>query len=268
MNQIAPPEPQPAIVVTGASSGIGREFARMAAGEGAYLLLTGRSQEALAELVGELTARGARAVSLPLDLADPDAGERIEAALYEHGLYCDVLVNSAGYGLYGPAAELDRAQQLSMLDVNARALTDLTLRFLPGMLARRRGGVINVGSLSGYLPGPRMALYYASKAYVRSFSDALYAELSGTGVMVTAVNPGPVRTDFFRRANAHETLLSKFVSRLDAPDVARAGWRAFKAGRREVMPGLLNRVLATGMMIMPRSVVLWLSGFLLRRKGG
>jgi uncharacterized protein len=183
-------------------------------------------------------------------------------------LYCEVLVNSAGYGLYGPAAKLDRAQQLGMLDVNARALTDLTLRFLPGMLARGRGGVINVGSLSGYLPGPRMALYYASKAYVRSFSDALYAELSGTGVMVTAVNPGPVRTDFFRRANAHETLLSKFVSRLDAPDVARAGWRAFKAGRREVMPGLLNRVLATGMMIMPRSVVLWLSEFLLRRKGG
>jgi hypothetical protein len=128
--------------------------------------------------------------------------------------------------------------------------------------------VINVGSLSGYLPGPKMALYYASKAYVRSFSDALHAELSGTGVTVTAVNPGPVRTDFFRRAEAYETLLSKLVSRLDAPEVARAGWRAFKAGRREVMPGLLNRVMAASTTLAPRSLVLWLSAFLLRRKGG
>ena len=266
MNQIAPPEPQPAIVVTGASSGIGREFARVAAGEGAYLLLTGRSQEALAELVVELAARGARAVSVPLDLCDPDAGERIEAALHEHGLYCDVLVNSAGYGLYGPAPELDRAQQLSMLDVNARALTDLTLRLLPGMLARRRGGVINVGSLSAYFPGPNMALYYATKAYVRSFSDALHAEVAGTGVTVTGVNPGPVRTDFFRRSNAHVSHMSKLVARLDAAHVAKAGWRAFKAGRREVIPSLTHRMMALGAKVAPRAWTLWLSGLLLRRR--
>ena len=261
-----PPEPQPAIVVTGASSGIGREFARVAAGEGAYLLLTGRSQEALAELAAELTAGGARAVSIPLDLADPDAGERIETALREQGLYCDVLVNSAGYGLYGPAAELDRALQVGMLDVNARALTDLTLRFLPGMLARGRGGVINVGSLSAYFPGPNMALYYATKAYVRSFSDALHAEVAGTGVTVTGVNPGPVRTDFFRRSNAYGSHMSKLVARLDAVDVAEAGWRAFKAGRREVIPSLTHRILALGAKVAPRAWALWLSGLLLQRR--
>lgn len=266
MNQIVPSEPQPAIVVTGASSGIGREFARVAAGEGVCLLLTGRSEEALGELVAELTARGARAVSLPLDLSDPDAGERIKTALREHGLYCDVLVNSAGYGLYGPAAELDRAQQLGMLDVNARALTDLTLRFLPGMLARGRGGVINVGSLSAYFPGPNMALYYATKAYVRSFSDALHAEVAGTGVTVTAVNPGPVRTDFFRRSNAYVSHMSKLVSRLDAAYVAKAGWRAFKAGRREVIPSLTHRILALGAKIAPRAWALWLNGLLLQRR--
>ena len=265
---MSPEPPAPAIIVTGASSGIGREFARVAADEGSFMVLVGRSQAPLEELATELSARGVRAASLQVDLAQLDAGERIEAALAERGLYCDILVNSAGFGLYGAAIDLDRAEQLAILDVNARALTDLMLRFLPGMVARRRGGVINVGSLSGYLPGPKMALYYASKAYVRSLSDAIHAELLGTGVTVTAVNPGPVRTDFFRRANAYETLLVKLVSRLDAPDVARAGWRAFKAGRREVMPGVLNRVMAVSTIIAPRAVVLWLSGLLLRRRGG
>lgn len=261
------PEPAaPAIVVTGASSGIGRELARVAAAEGCFMLLIGRSQEALGELAAELTARGARAVALSVDLADPDAGERIDAALRENGLYCDVLVNSAGYGLYGPAAELDRAAQLGILDVNARALTDLTLRFLPGMLARGRGGVINVGSLSAYFPGPNMALYYATKAYVRSFSDALHAEVAGTGVTVTGVNPGPVRTDFFGRSNAHVSHMSKLVSRLDASYVAQAGWRAFKAGRREVIPGLTHRILAFSARIAPRSWALWLNGLLLKRR--
>lgn len=263
-----PPEPSaPAIVVTGASSGIGREFARVAAQDGSFILLVGRSQAPLDELTAELSARGVPTASLSVDLSEAGATERIETALAQRGLYCDVLINSAGFGLYGAAVDLDRAAQLAVLDVNARALTDLTLRFLPGMVARRRGGVINVGSLSGYVPGPRMALYYASKAYVRSFSDAMHVELSGTGVTVTSVNPGPVRTDFFRRADAHESGMSKLVPRLDASYVARAGWRAFKAGRREVMPGFLNRVIAVSATIAPRSIVLWLSGFLLRRRG-
>jgi short-subunit dehydrogenase len=260
------PEPSaPAIVVTGASSGIGREFARIAAGEGSFMVLVGRARVPLDELAAELTARGGRAEVFCLDLAMADAGERIEAFLGERGLYCDILINSAGFGLYGLAVDLDRAAQLAILDVNARALTDLTLRFLPGMVTRRRGGVINVGSLSGYLPGPNMALYYASKAYVRSLSDALHAELSGTGVTLTAVNPGPVRTDFFRRADAHETFLSKLMARLDAPEVAKAGWRAFKAGRREVIPGVLNCVLAASTMIAPRAVLLWFSGLILKK---
>jgi short-subunit dehydrogenase len=255
----------PAIVVTGASSGIGRELARVAAREGSFMLLIGRAQATLEELAAELCAGGARAAALAVDLAEPDAGERIETALAERDLYCDVLINSAGFGLYGAAVDLDRAAQLSILDVNARALTDLTLRFLPGMVTRRRGGVINVGSLSGYVPGPRMALYYASKAYVRSFSDAIHAELAGSGVTMTSVNPGPVRTDFFRRADAHESRMSKLVSRIDAPYVAKVGWRAFKAGRREVIPSLAHRLIAASMTIAPRALMLWVSGRLLRK---
>ncbi len=168
---------RPAIVVTGASSGIGQAIARVAARDGVFLLLVGRSQPALDGLVAELVAGGAQAAALPLDLLDAHALERVERALSEHGLYCDVLVNSAGLGMYGPAAGAPRSEQLDVLDVNVRALTEMTLRFLPDMIARGRGGVLNLGSITGYAPGPNMAVYYASKAYVNSFSAALASEV-------------------------------------------------------------------------------------------
>src|SRR5262245_21741072 len=145
---------QPAIVVTGASSGLGQAIARLAAREGAFLLLVGREQAALDALATELAAGGAQAAALPLDLTTPGAVDAVEGALTARGLYCDVLVNSAGLVVYGPAAQVSRAEQLDLLDVNIRALTALTLRFLPGMLARGRGGVLNLGSITGYAPGP------------------------------------------------------------------------------------------------------------------
>ena len=154
---------RPAIVVTGASSGIGREIARLAAREGTFMLLVGRSLPALEELVAALRAEGAQAAALSIDLSDPEAGDHLERTLSDLGLYCDVLVNSAGFGLFGAAAELDRAEQLNLLDVSARALTDLTLRFIPGMVTRGRGGILNVGSITGFTPGPQMAVYYAAK---------------------------------------------------------------------------------------------------------
>ena len=247
---------KPAIVVTGASSGIGRELARVAARDGSFMLLIGQSATALDELVAELTARGAPAGALCLDLRDRNAGERIEAELTARGLHCDVLVNSAGFGVFGPAAQADRAQQVSLLDVNARALTELTLRFLPGMVARGRGGVLNVGSITGYTPGPNMALYFASKAYVNSFSAALSAEVAGTGVTVTCLAPGVVRTAFFERCLVGQTRLFKLAPRSDAPATAEAGWRGFKAGKRLVIPRWIDRVITTICVVVPDSVLL------------
>lgn len=247
-----------AVVVTGASSGIGRELARIAAHESAFTLLVGRSQVALDDVAAELSSCGIRAAGLSVDLADPSAGEHIERELATRNFYCDVLVNSAGFGLFGRAAELDRLEQLKLLDVNARALTDLTLRFLPGMVRRGRGGVLNVGSLTSYAPGPNMAVYYASKAYVKSFSAALSAEVAGTGVTVTCLTPGVVRTAFFQRCSVGETRLFKIAPRGNVEQTAQAGWRAFKNGKRFVMPGLTNRLIAGLCRGVPDGMLLWL----------
>ena len=255
---------KPAIVVTGASSGIGRELARVAAREGSIMVLLGQSQQALDDLVAKLGSSGAQAHAFCFDLADRDAGQQIENALSELGVYCDVLVNSAGFGVFGPAAEIDREEQLKLLDVNARALTELTLRFLPGMVARRRGGILNVGSITGYAPGPNMAVYYASKAYVRSFTAALAAELAGTGVTVTCLSPGVIRTAFFERATVGKTRLFKLMPRSNAPETAEVGWRSFRAGKRLVIPGLTNWIILSVCRLLPDAVVLRLISTLQR----
>jgi uncharacterized protein len=255
---------KPAIVVTGAASGIGRELARVAAREGIAVILVDRSQQALERLVAELGSSAAPASGLCIDLAERDAGQRVENALSERGFYCDVLVNCAGFGVFGPAAEADREEQLRLLDVNMRALTELTLRFVPAMIARRHGGVLNVGSITGYIPGPNVALYSASKAYVRSFTAALGAEVAGTGVTVTCLSPGIVRTAFFARSSIDRTRLFKVMPRADAPKVAEAGWRAFRAGKRLVIPGLANRVIVWVCALLPDAALLRLISFLHR----
>jgi len=208
---------------------------------------------------------GASVQSLCLDLLDPDAGARIESNLAERNLYCDVLINSAGLGAFGAAAALSRCEHLSILAVNIRALTDLTLRFLPGMMARGRGGVINVGSIAGYFAGPSMTVYYASKAYVRSFSEALWAETRGTGVTVTCVSAGPTQTAFRERSRAGSTRLFKILPRMPARRVAEAGWQAFKSGRRNVVPGLINRITVVFAALIPRSTTLRLIALLQRQ---
>lgn len=246
---------QPAIVVTGASSGIGREIARRAAHEGMFLLLVARSRASLDALATELAAAGARCAALPLDLGQPGPAQAIEAALHGRGLYCDVLVNSAGYGLFGPSAQLDARQQLDVIDVNARALTELSLRFLPGMLQRGRGGILNVGSMTGFAPGPNMSVYYATKAYVHSFTTALALETLGTGVTVTSLTPGFVRTGFFERCQVGGTRIAKLYPRMDATEVARIGWHGFRRGRWHVIPGLGNRVIAVLARLTPEAGV-------------
>lgn len=249
---------RPAIVVTGASSGIGLEIARIAARE-APVVLIARSQERLAQLAGEIIASGGVAHPLPLDLGRGSAVAAIETCLNENGLYCDVLVNNAGFGLVGPADRLDREEQLALVDLNIRALTELSLAFLPGMMARSRGGIINLSSIAGFLPGPYMAAYYASKAFVRSFSEGLWEECRRSGVTVTALCPGPVETGFFERATGKvkKPRLFQLLPNEDARSVAEKGWRGFRSRRRIVMPGFANKLVAFLVRVTPPRLVLF-----------
>lgn len=255
---------QPAVVVTGASSGLGMEFAKLAAAEGATVVLIARSRPELDALAADLDPSGQLTVVLGLDLAARDAGEVVARELETRDLYCHILVNNAGFGLFGEAVELDRARQLGIVDVNIRASTDLMLRFLPAMVARRSGAILNVASTAGFAPGPRMAVYFASKAYLISLSQALMQEVKGTGVTVTCLCPGPVRTPFLALAGADQTALSKLIKKLDAVDVARAGWKAMKAGRALCVPGIPNKVSVALIRIMPRGLMLAIVGYLQR----
>jgi short-subunit dehydrogenase len=259
-------ESRPAVVVTGASTGIGRAIARVAAADGGPLVLVARSAEGLAGAAEEVRAAGGEPFVLPLDLSRREAPAEVERFLAEHGLYCDVLVNNAGYGLLGAAAALPRDEQLGIVDLNIRALVDLTLRFLPGMLVRRRGGVINLASVASYLPGPSMALYYASKAFVRSFSEALSEEVRGRGVTVTCLAPGPVSTEFLTRSGAKQAYLFKIGPKMTAERVARSGWRAFKRGRRLVVPGVAASLSALSAAYIPHAVTLPVLARLHRRR--
>jgi short-subunit dehydrogenase len=254
----------PAIVITGAASGIGREIARMAAMEGSFLLLVDRACQQLSDLAIELAAYDVKTAAHCIDVTGSDAVRSIESALSERDLYCDVLVNSAGFGVFGPAAEVLDSEQINLVDVNVRALTELTLRFLPAMVARGRGGVLNVGSITGYAPRPNMAVYYASKAFVNSFSAALASELAGTGVTVTCLAPGVVTTPFFERCSVGQTRLFNLMPQSNAFETAVAGWLGFKAGKRMVIPRLRNQFTVTLAKLLPQSLVLRLVGFLQR----
>jgi len=251
-----PRQGRAAIVVTGASSGIGAELARVAAREGLEMVLVARSAVPLLALAAEITAGGPQTHAVPLDLGVPDAAAALGAALAERGLCCEVLVNNAGYGLLGPVATLDPAAQLGILDLNLRAAAALALAALPGMLARGRGGVLNVASVAGFLPGPGMAMYSASKAGLRSLSEAMWAETRGTGVAITCLCPGPVRTPFLERAGARRVRLFQMMPKADARQVAERGWRGFRAGRRLVLPDAGAWLAALGAPLVPNRLLL------------
>jgi hypothetical protein len=257
---------QPAIVVTGASSGLGVEFARLAAGEDATVMLIARSRPELETLAAEIEASDRRALVLSLDLSAHDAGDAIERELQSRGLYCDVLVNNAGFGLLGDTATLDRERQLGIVDVNIRVATDLMLRFLPAMIARKRGRILNVASIAGFLPGPRMSLYYASKAYLLSLSQALAQENRQTGVTITCLCPGPLKTPFLTRAGASKVALFRLLPKLSASEAARAGWDAMLAGKTLCVPDLLTKFNVAVIGLTPRAVTLAVVGLLQRNR--
>src|SRR5215210_9139877 len=244
-------------LVTGASGGIGEELARLFAADGHSLVLVARSRDKLARLAEELEGRhGVAARVLAADLARPEAPREIFEELHgAGGVTVDALVNNAGVGSYGLFAETDLQSELDLLQVNVVALTHLTKLFLPGMIARRRGYVMNVASTAAFQPGPLMAVYYASKAYVLSFSEALANECEGTGVVVSALCPGPTETGFVAAAPGMSE--SKLFDRavMDARTVAVEGYRGMLAGKAIVIPGLRNNLLARSIGFFPRGLV-------------
>ena len=242
-------------LITGASAGIGTELARVFASNGHRVALVARRAERLATLAGEITASGGAApIVIACDLEQPDAGDKIAAALAAEGVEVEFVVNNAGFGLFGNAVELDRAEQLGIIAVNIRATTDLSLRF-SDQLIRHRGGILNVGSIAGFLPGPGMAVYYASKAYVLSLSEALRAELAPRGVRVTVLCPGPVPSEFQARAGLKPGFDSKLLN-ISASDVAQAGYRGLMANKRAVLPGFGIKLVPLLLRLFPRGFIL------------
>lgn len=248
---------KPCVVVTGASTGIGRELALQAAKSGETIVLVARSEERLRAVADEVSAKGGYARILALDLTAPDAGAALEAFLIESVLHCDALIANAGLGLIGKVAELPRDAQLKIVDLNIKSTTDLALRFLPGMVARGRGGILFVASIASAGPGPGMALYYASKAYVRSFSEALWQEMRGTGITITCLCPGPVATPFLDISGAAGTRLFKILPKTPIADVARAGLDGLLRGKRLVAPGWVAKLILTLAPVVPRGLTLW-----------
>jgi short-subunit dehydrogenase len=253
-------------LITGASAGIGTELARVFASSGHRLALVARRVDRLTALAAEITAKGGSApIVIACDLEQPDAGDKIAAALAAAGVEVEFVVNNAGFGLFGNAIELDRAEQLGIIAVNIRAMTDLSLRFSE-QLIRHRGGVLNVGSIAGYLPGPGMAVYYASKAYVLSFTEALRAELAPRGVRVTVLCPGPVPSEFQARAG-FEPGFDSAVLNVSAADVAKDAYRGLMAGKRAVLPGLGIKMVPLLLRLFPRGFILWaVARFQLRKR--
>jgi uncharacterized protein len=251
--QRATAEARSVALITGASSGIGAALAHIFAHNGHEVVLAARRVPQLAVIAESIRAAGYRAHILPVDLARADAAEHIAQELAGRNLEPAYLVNNAGYGLLGQAHVLDRAEQLAMIDLNCRSLTDLSLRWISS-LARHRGGILNVASISGFIPGPGMSVYNASKAYVISFSVGLRRELQPKGIRVTALCPGPVPTEFQARAGIVDVHYPRGFDRT-AEDVARQGYRGLMRGRSVVVPGLHNKLVPWLPRFLPRSFI-------------
>lgn len=254
-------------LVTGASLGLGKEMAEILASQGYDLVIVSRSEDKLLELKKNIiTDYQVNVTSIPIDLSLIDAAERLHEKVEERGLAVSVLVNNAGIGSYGPFIELSAKVDEQMQILNMLTLTKLTRLFVKPMIERKKGAILNVASTAAFQPGPWSATYYATKAYVLSFSEALYAELKGTGVRVSTLCPGPTLTTFQLRSKMidsrafHSPMVEKNPRR-----VAHRGIMAMQAGKRLVVSGLLNKLLIFSARFMPRFLVLWLTGKMMSR---
>jgi short-subunit dehydrogenase len=244
-------------LVTGASMGIGVDLAECFAQDGYDLILAARSEAALREVAARLSASyGVKAHVFPVDLGAHGGGSALAKAVAAQGLSVDVLVNNAGYGKAGGFDGSDLETQLGMIDLNDRALVELTHIYWPGMLAKKRGGVLNVASMAAFAPGPFMAIYYASKAFVLSLSEALWEEARGTGVHVSCLCPGATASQFRARAGTGATRLGQTAVVMASMPVARAGYLGFKRNQRVVITGRGNGRLALLMKVLPKTTIL------------
>jgi short-subunit dehydrogenase len=246
-------------LITGASLGIGKAIAEEFARDGVDLVITARSLGALQLLAAEWSKTyKIKVTAHAADLAEPGAANVLADTLIAQGVVLDYLVNNAGFGVFGLFRETRLEDEVAMMTLNMTSLTVLTKRFLPQILDRK-GRIMNVASTAAFQPGPYMALYYATKAFVLSFTEALASELAGTGVTVTAFCPGATRSGFFDRAAMHESVLVKGRKLPTSEAVGRAGYRAMMAGRRVYVPGLLNRMLAQSVRFTPRRLVTFIA---------
>ena len=255
-------------LITGASGGIGLELARLFAADGIHLVLVARTQDALEKLASELqSAHSIRTRVIAADLSHPSAPDELYKTLQDESIPVDYLINNAGFGIRENFERNDLKDILEMLQLNITALTHLTRLFLPGMLTKKFGKIMNVASTAAFQPGPWMAVYYATKAYVLSLSEALHHELKDTGVIVTALCPGPTRTGFQARAGAKDIQLmkSKMMAVMDAASVAKIGYDGMRKNKRVVIPGLMNRLLGTP-LIWPRGIAAAIAGSMNKAK--
>ena len=246
----------PAALITGASGGIGYELAKLFAKDHHNLVLVARNGPRLAQVADELQRQfGITVRTFALDLTKPDAPQSLFAQLQSAGVAVDILVNNAGYGQFGEFADVPAEESLGQIQLNITALTHLTRLFLAPMLERGSGKIMNVASTAGFQPGPLMAVYYATKAYVISFSEALANELAGHGVTVTCLCPGATETGFAGRAGNDKTRLFKNLRPMDAKTVARTGYRGLLKGKTLVIPGMRNWLVAESVRFSPRKMV-------------
>ncbi|HEU0045839.1 SDR family oxidoreductase [Sphingomonas sp.] len=255
-------------LITGASAGLGEGFARALAADGSDLILTARRADRLEALAAELRGKhGTASHIIAADLTEPAAPARLIADIAAAGLTVDTLINNAGYGLRGPVAALDPDAQLGVIDINCRALVALARAVLPGMIARKGGGILNVASTAAFQPGPWMAVYYASKAFVLSFSEALHEEVREHGIHVAALCPGPTNTEFAGRAGMTDMpLFTKLASGPEA--VVRDGLAALKANQAVKISGAMNAVMAESIRFTPRALARRIAGSLQKARKG
>ena len=244
-------------LITGASAGIGVDLAECFAGDGYDLVLAARTESALRQVADRLAAAyQVTATPIAADLQSVGGGARLAEEIARRGISVDVVVNNAGYGVAGAFDRSEAAAQLGMVDLNDRALVELTHIYWPRMLANRRGGVLNVASTAAFQPGPLMAVYYASKAFVLSFSEALWEEARGTGVHVSCLCPGPTASKFRERAGTGKVRLSRAGAQMPSMPVARLGYDAWQANQRVIVTGTRNRVMASLVKFIPKTTAL------------
>ncbi len=244
------------VLITGASSGIGLELAKRFAADGSDLILVARRTDRLVELAHLLKEQhGVVATILSYDLSQPDAPQKLVDEIHALGKHVDILINNAGFGQLGEFTTISLERQLNMIQLNISVVVALTHLLLPGMKERKKGAVLNIGSTASFQPGPNVAVYYATKAFVLSFSEALWKELLGTGVTVSCLCPGPTKTEFGNESAMHDTPVFKHNA-MNVEEVAQKGYQAIRRRKRLVIPGIVNNILATSVRFTPRAMLL------------